>query len=197
MHFVLSVKSDKKISLTASANDLSVTVLSESLPQKAVNRPFTKEEALLRLKKCGGTVFSFGDADICIDDGLSVSAAEMNALRREALLRLADRLKERAPYRINKANIIFQNRKPNKKPQTYISFRDTSAIPQNVECDKLFIPLSSKPELFEKYSAGAVLPRGIFGNFDEIVKRLIKSGARYALCNTLDSVAAAKRRVFR
>ena len=52
-HFVLSVKSDKKISLTASANDLSVTVLSESLPQKAVNRPFTKEEALLRLKKCG------------------------------------------------------------------------------------------------------------------------------------------------
>jgi putative protease len=193
VHFVLSVKSDKKISLTASANDLSVTVLSESLPQKAVNRPFTKEEALLRLKKCGGTVFSFGDADICIDDGLSVSAAEMNALRREALLRLADRLKERAPYRINKANIIFQNRKPNKKPQTYISFRDTSAIPQNVECDKLFIPLSSKPELFEKYSAGAVLPRGIFGNFDEIVKRLIKSGARYALCNTLDSVAAAKK----
>lgn len=193
-HFVLSVKSDKKISLTASANDLSVTVLSESLPQKAVNRPFTKEEALLRLKKCGGTVFSFGDADICIDDGLSVSAAEMNALRREALFRLADRLKERAPYRINKANIIFQNRKPtNKKPQTYISFRDTSAIPQNVECDKLFIPLSSKPELFEKYSAGAVLPRGIFGNFDEIVERLIKSGARYALCNTLDSVAAAKK----
>lgn len=187
------MKSDKKISLTASANDLSVTVLSESLPQKAVNRPFTKEEALLRLKKCGGTVFSFGDADICIDDGLSVSAAEMNALRREALLRLADRLKERAPYRINKANIIFQNRKPNKKPQTYISFRDTSAIPQNVECDKLFIPLSSKPELFEKYSAGAVLPRGIFGNFDEIVERLIKSGARYALCNTLDSVAAAKK----
>ena len=49
VHFVLSVKSDKKISLTASANDLSVTVLSESLPQKAVNRPFTKEEALLRL----------------------------------------------------------------------------------------------------------------------------------------------------
>ena len=154
VHFVLSVKSDKKISLTASANDLSVTVLSESLPQKAVNRPFTKEEALLRLKKCGGTVFSFGDADICIDDGLSVSAAEMNALRREALFRLADRLKERAPYRINKANIIFQNRKPNKKPQTYISFRDTSAIPQNVECDKLFIPLSSKPELFEKYCRG-------------------------------------------
>ena len=52
---------------------------------------------------------------------------------------------------------------------------------------------SSKPELFEKYSAGAVLPRGIFGNFDEIVERLIKSGARYALCNTLDSVAAAKK----
>lgn len=99
----------------------------------------------------------------------------MNALRREALLRLADRLKERAPYRINKANIIFRNRKPNKKPQTYISFRDTSAIPQNLECDKLFIPLSSKPELFEKYSAGAVLPRGIFGNFDEIVERLIKA----------------------
>ena len=36
------------------------------------------------------------------------------------------------------------------------------------------LPLSSKPELFEKYSAGAVLPRGIFGYFDEIVKRLIK-----------------------
>ena len=150
VHFVLSVKSDKKISLTASANDLSVTVLSESLPQKAVNRPFTKEEALLRLKKCGGTVFLFGDADISIDDGLSVSAAEMNALRREALLRLADRLKERAPYSINKSNIVFKNRKPNKKPQTYISFRDTSAIPKNVECDKLFIPLSSKPVILTR-----------------------------------------------
>ena len=106
-------------------------------------------------------------------------------------------LKERAPYRINKANIIFQNRKPNKKPQTYISFRDTSAIPQNVECDKLFIPLSSKPELFEKYSAGAVLPRGIFGNFDEIVERLIKAvqGMPFAIRSI--RLQRQKRRVFR
>lgn len=51
------MKSDKKISLTASANDLSVTVLSESLPQIAVNRPFTKEEALLRLKNAAEPYF--------------------------------------------------------------------------------------------------------------------------------------------
>ena len=50
VHFVLSVNPIRN-DLMASANDLSVTVLSENLPQKAVNRPFTKEEALLRLRK--------------------------------------------------------------------------------------------------------------------------------------------------
>ena len=40
VHFVLSVKSDKKISLMASANDLSVTVLSESYFRR-YSRTFT------------------------------------------------------------------------------------------------------------------------------------------------------------
>ena len=36
------------------------------------------------------------------------------------------------------------------------------------------------------------VPRGIFGNYNKIVEKIRKSGAKYALCNTLDAVCAAK-----
>ncbi len=37
------------------------------------------------------------------------------------------------------------------------------------------------------------VPRGLFGNYDSVVEKIKKSGAKYALCNTLDAVCAAKQ----
>ena len=56
----------------------------------------------------------------------------------------------------------------------------------------MFLPLDTDRSILEKYSAGVSVPRGIFGNYDKIVDKIRKSGAKYALCNTLDAVCVAK-----
>lgn len=70
--------------LAADEDDHMVTVTGEE-PEAARTRSVTAEEATQRLSKTGGTVFSVAECRVQIGEGLSVSAAALNALRREAL----------------------------------------------------------------------------------------------------------------
>ena len=61
------------------------------LPEEARNRAVTEDELRQRLAKTGGTVFTPGDMEIELDEGLMISAGAVNALRREVLEALAQR----------------------------------------------------------------------------------------------------------
>ena len=74
----------------------------------------------------------------------------------------------------------------------YFRFRDASAIPENLQFDRLFLPLSTPKQTLAKHHAGVYLPRGLFGSQKQTLKALRESGAPYALCDTLDAVAIAK-----
>ena len=77
--------------LTASAH--SITVCAEGpVPEPARNRALTEEELKSRLSKTGGTVFTSEEITVELDDGLMLSAGAINALRRDALSALTDRL---------------------------------------------------------------------------------------------------------
>ena len=54
-------------------------------PEAARTRALTAEEVAQRLRKTGGTVFSVAECTVRVGDGLAVSAASLNALRRDAL----------------------------------------------------------------------------------------------------------------
>ena len=74
--------------LTASDGVHTVTAVGP-VPEAARNRALTAAEVAERLKKTGGTVFRCEAAEVTIDDGLMLSAAAINGLRRDALEALA------------------------------------------------------------------------------------------------------------
>lgn len=64
--------------------NISLTITG-NIPEEAINRSITEEEVKSRMVKLGGTVFSAGQITCEIDNKLSVSAAEINELRRKAV----------------------------------------------------------------------------------------------------------------
>lgn len=84
-NFSLKAVKDKPISLCAQSSDgISVTITG-GLPQRAANRKSTCEEIRARLSKLGPTIYNEGEIVCELDDGLYVSAAEINSLRRQAI----------------------------------------------------------------------------------------------------------------
>jgi putative protease len=58
------------------------------LPQMARTRPLVAEELAARLSKTGGTPFRCADVDCRIEPGFTLSAAAINAMRRDVLTQL-------------------------------------------------------------------------------------------------------------
>ncbi|MEG1835974.1 MAG: U32 family peptidase [Oscillospiraceae bacterium] len=192
VEFVFTAKNSEKISLSASASGFNVFALSDEIAQTAVNRPLTSEIIELQLKKCGGTVFTFACASYDIDDNLSVPMSAINALRREALSLLEERIKSRKAPNCSDAEIKI-NQYEAKKLNTYLCFNYENEIPEDIKADDIFIPLFADAKLVEKLNAGVIIPRGIFGNEEKFLKQLKKTNAKKAICNTLDAVAIAKK----
>lgn len=61
------------------------------VPEEARSRPLTAEELKARLQKTGGTIFAAERITVALDEGLSLSASAVNALRRDALEQLSER----------------------------------------------------------------------------------------------------------
>ena len=80
----LSVKQDENIRLKAKCDEISLSV-NGGIPQRAIKHELSPEYAEKQLSKLGGTVFYKGSINISADSGLSVSAAELNLLRRNAV----------------------------------------------------------------------------------------------------------------
>ena len=83
--FYLCVLDGERPSLTARAGGKTVFVSEDVLPEPARTKPLTEEALRERLEKCGGTPFYADNVEIELDAGLSLSAATLNALRRNAL----------------------------------------------------------------------------------------------------------------
>jgi len=55
------------------------------LPEKALNRPLTRERLAEQLGKTGATPFEIRDLEILLEEGLSLPVSEINDIRRKAL----------------------------------------------------------------------------------------------------------------
>lgn len=180
-------------SLTATCAGHRVTVFSDMLCEPAKNRPLTEEIVEKQLQKCGGTVF-FAQEIVCkIGEDIALPLSELNALRRKALAALTEALSAPKAYEINNIHLpaAFPAHSAGQK-KWYFRFRDVNAVPNGLQFDRLFLPLTTPKQKLNELHAGVYLPRGIFGSQKQIFKMLQESGAAYALCDTLDAVAIAK-----
>lgn len=96
--FFLCAKSGKPLTLSAEDDTGCVANAVGAIPEKALNRPTDREFCEKQLSKLGDTIYQLKNTDIQIDQGLAVSAKELNSLRREVCRQLdCLRIKKNTP----------------------------------------------------------------------------------------------------
>ncbi len=209
VEFYLTVAEGERVSLTACCEGERVFVSEDVLPEKALNKPLTKQSLEERVAKCGGTQFYADKVEIELDEGLIVPASVINNLRRIALEELENKLKSVKSNSFTDvsekeifSDLNLNHRESPNKPKFNIRVASPSRIPDNLEnVENLYIPLKTAENSVEKVknlpvSVGIEVPRGIFGAEELVEKRLMmfkKLGINIAYCSTLDAVAIAKK----
>lgn len=177
--------------LTASAGGRTTTVYG-AVPEPARQHGLTAQQICSRLEKLGGTQYSAGRVQACTEEGLMLSAAAINAMRRQAVEQLNAVPAEKVCAQ--PAAVVLPKEK-NAVPYYTARFADAGQIPAGHPFRRVFLPLHCRPEVFAETGAGVEIPRGIFGLEDKIRKKLSilkKTGVRYALCGSLSACALAE-----
>lgn len=190
--FFFTAHLGEKPTLSVKANGKSVYTENSYICERAINRSLDLDAVKAQLSKCGGTVFWADSIECEIDEGISIPVSVINAMRRDTLETLSVKISERQPYEAKAFSYKKASKADKKDRKLYVQFFSVEQLPDDIKCDRLFLPLDANAELFVKYSAGVAVPRGIFPNYEEIEGRLSACPAEYALCNTLDAVAVAK-----
>ncbi|MCH5323628.1 MAG: U32 family peptidase [Eubacterium sp.] len=107
------IAENKPVYVTLSVGDISVSD-SGAVPQKAVNRETTAEAVCAQLSKLGGTSYYAGDVTASVQPGLSVSASELNELRRSAVSKLTEKILENNSHGYSIRNIQLKKTTYNK-----------------------------------------------------------------------------------
>jgi len=69
-----------------SYKDIEINIVSDIIPEKAINYPITKEKIIIQFLKTNDTPFEFENIEVELDEGLYISKiSEINGLRRKAL----------------------------------------------------------------------------------------------------------------
>ncbi len=85
VRFAANIVAEQPMQLLAADLDEHMVTVSGATPEPARNRAVAADEVEQRLRKTGGTAFSVAQCVVRIEPELSVSAAAINALRRDAL----------------------------------------------------------------------------------------------------------------
>lgn len=183
--------SSKPSSLTASALGRTVKIVGD-VPEPALKKPMTQESVAARISKLGGTPYYAQSVDVSLDDGLVLSASEINGMRREAVEKLGEL---HVPEVICKPFDVVAPRRKDKKPYACAVFSGASQVPDSHPFERIFIPLFSPPEAFAEKRAGAVIPHGAFGCTDKISRRLSQlkaAGVQNILCPDVGAYTLAR-----
>lgn len=184
-------KENEETSLTLSTDKKTVTVKS-LVPEKALNKPLTKESVEERLSKFGGTQYFADTVDITLDSGLNLPAKAINEMRRRAV----EELDKFTLPEIKKAKLVLPKTKSAiKTPYFTARFESAKQIPKEHPFERIFIPVYSSDEDFIKTNAGVEIPRGLFGVEEKLknrLKELKELGVKNALCSNLGAYKTAE-----
>lgn len=153
--------------LTAEDGDGHCVTVTGVAPEAARSRAVTAGEVEARLRKTGGTAFTVSDCAVTAEDGLSVPASALNALRRDALAALAA-MRTEIPERREGTFVPAERIKnPTEPPRFTVSIYRAGQLTDalvNEGVETVYVPLELLPSVeVEKYRGrtkfAAVLPR--------------------------------------
>ena len=174
------------------------TVAAEgAIPRTAENRPLTEGDLKERLSKMGATYLALTPEDITItlEDGINLSPAEINALRRDAAEKFQSAKREPTepkPLTLPRATMNLPKKELSALfllRENYIEAKKKSNITDGI--DKVFLPLFS----FEENDGvnGVYLPPVIMENEIPFVREKLKkaknAGVMYALVGNIGHIS--------
>ncbi len=197
----ITVKNDTPIALTLRDEKNRVTVKGE-IPKTAQNRPITLENLKAGLDKFGSTPYILEEFSADCGEGLFVSAAELNAIRREAT-ELLDRKRGEVRREESRAQYTLPERSENNTtaPKIYARFEDISQIPKCLSgIDAVIFPLEKDFDInIDGVELIADIPRGIIS--EELIRKRLrvfkKKGFKTAVCGNLSAVQIATEEGFK
>ena len=198
-----------KFSLTANAGDVpELTAIAQeckvmvhgSGPVEQSHSGITNPERICeQLSKCGNTPFYCSGSTLQIGEGVHLPLSAVNALRRDALAQLEKKLAQRLA--IYCAEYMQTNVRPctDAKQSLHLRVENISQIPADLSgVSRIILPLNTQklPELPLDITSAVEIPRGIFGNDNDILQKLRRAkslGFRLAIAAGPDGAALAKR----
>ncbi|MCH5349227.1 MAG: U32 family peptidase, partial [Oscillospiraceae bacterium] len=146
--FFAEIKRDCPARLKMQCGDISVSA-EGPVPEEAKKRPADFEYIKKQIEKLGDTIYTVGNISAKIDDGLMISAASLNAMRREVVQKM-DRalISSRKPeYRCNDVQLYTRSerRRPEKIRVRVSGVEQLEAVPDNAE--EIVIPLKLTGEI--------------------------------------------------
>ena len=197
----LSFKENKPMVITASALGFTVRAESDKCPEKALNKPLSRDELASRISKCGGTQFYADNIDIDFSEGLNVSAGALNGLRRNALEMLEKEINRRETVEVLPDNREFRPHRSDGRGVHARFFRQEQ-LPENLDgISRVILPIEANGETVERICTKGIevaieIPAAVFSEADKYIeklKELKNHGASLAWVCTLDGVGIAEK----
>ena len=206
------IKADAPAELTLVYNTengdiLSATVYGDT-PDVARSQPLSVDGVKARLCKMGGTFFSLEteDVQITLDDGLNLSPASINALRRNAVSELEGKIALLRPQNpkteleeIHRPDVAKDNNTLDELSRSAI-FYDTdvlSSLKNDLEYfDVVFVPVFKYADSDIKVNGVALPPVVMESEVEEVVslcKNAVALGAKYALVGNLGHLSICRK----
>ena len=149
-------------------NGLEYTAISSSIPQKALNKPLSKERIIEQLSKTGNTEFEFESIDVNLSDNLFIQMSVLNDLRRDALTGLEEMLINKYSRNLVNNKIqkfdILQSYNTKKISLLLNVINDNTNYLELKDIDRIYIPL--KYFINKKYESKII---DICNNFNAYV----------------------------
>lgn len=197
--FFAELKKDEKSSLAAKYRDVSVYEEGD-VPDLAVNKAIDSAALEQRLSRLGGTPFYVGDFECDIDDGLFLSAASLNELRRKTICALEEKIVEKNTPRYKQCAFKEEKATPlPKKKAVRLFLSDREQLPDDLsDIEAVIIPIEKRAGVTPSEKIYLSLPR--FVTDETALKNELsiarKEGFMHIYCSNLSHIYSAKKEGF-
>lgn len=184
-------------------NDVTVT---GDIPAEARTKPLDDEFVTKCMSKLGGTYFYLKNIVTDIDDGLSLSASQLNNMRREGLERLCQLRQTKKAYKIVTPEETKKTFSAVSRTQTIrMRFELFSQAFDDEKTDKIILPMTEilkHPESVELFGRKLIceLPFLVFGadekRFNDCLEKLRNIGVQSVIADNIGTLSAAKKAGF-
>lgn len=208
IHFYTVLKKGEKAQAIAFDDDGNKAVAFGPVPERAKRSGLTPNYIVEQMYKTGGTPFTVVENQAKTDDGLYLSASQINELRRELISKLSDQRMEPPVRRSLDIPVMPMNRSIHSEPRAIFQITTEEQLTPELAAlkpDYLYVPAILMADHYERIlpflSNGTVpvcvLPRVITD--DEIeqiyqaLETLSRKGVKEALVGNLGHVALARK----